>query len=131
MSEALPSSSRRPALLAAVAFFVGAFLGPLIATLTEQAATGWPVMLAAFVAFFPTSLALGYASPRTSWLSALSTLAGVFLGVCFTLLVFLPGSANLFPIAAAIWTGIAFLPSAAGFVGGTVLRLIMERARRA
>ena len=62
-------------------------------------------------------------------LSGLTMISGIFLGVCVRSLT-PPFDCNIWPIAAAIWAALFFIPVAAGALaggfGGRWLRKVMK-----
>ncbi len=65
------------------------------------------VVLWFFAILIPASLLVRVKSNKTSISSAVTVLAGVFVGTCVSIIVFYTDRATLFPIAAAIWTIVA------------------------
>jgi hypothetical protein len=49
-------------------------------------------------------------------------LPGFFVGTCIAAIIYTPDKANIFPIAAAIWTIIAIVPIILGSILGPLVR---------
>jgi len=116
--------------VAAVAFFAGALGGGVLVAWVDESAPGWILVLAVCAVFVPMSGVIGFWFAESAWLSAIGILSGVFVGVCATLLIFFPDAANLFPYAAAVWTGLALVPVSGGALVGVLVRLKKRRRER-
>jgi len=76
----------------------------------------------------PTALLISIKYRATLILNAIAMLAGIFIGTCVAIIVFYPDKANLFPIAAAIWTIVAAIPVASGSaIGFLFTRIFYKR----
>lgn len=78
----------------------------------------------AWTVLFPSSLILAWMTGGRRLLISKAMLAGVFLGTCATMLIALSGRANLFPVAAALFS-LMVLPAvgAGGALGWLACRL--------
>jgi uncharacterized membrane protein len=75
----------------------------------------------------PTNLVISLKYRATSILNAIAMLAGIFIGTCVALIAYYPDKANLFPIAAALWTIAAVIPVAFGSAIGFLTARIFSR----
>jgi hypothetical protein len=77
----------------------------------------------------PTNLVISLKYRVTLILNAIVMLAGIFIGTCVALIVYYPDKANLFPIAAALWTIVAAIPVAFGNAVGFLIARILFRQK--
>ena len=77
----------------------------------------------------PTNLVISLKYRAILILTAIAMLAGIFIGTCVALIVYYPDKANLFPIAAALWTVVATIPVAFGSAIGFLIARILFRHR--
>ena len=76
----------------------------------------------------PTALVISLKYRARLILNAIVILAGIYIGTCVALIHFYPDKANLFPIAAALWTIVAAVPVA--FASGIVFLIARTFFRR-
>jgi hypothetical protein len=73
-----------------------------------------------------TTTAVVFASWKSTFLlnamAVLLILPGFFVGTCIAVIIYHPDKANMFPIAAAIWTIIAIVPIILGSILGPLVR---------
>ncbi|MBP1624021.1 MAG: hypothetical protein H6Q07_2041 [Acidobacteria bacterium] len=81
------------------------------------------------IVLIPAGLVICVLSDHRLALSAATMLSGIFVGTCAAILVHYPERANLFPVAAALWTIVAAIPVALGCAIGSLIA-IGRRVRR-
>jgi len=74
-----------------------------------------------FAILIPASLLVRVKLCNKSTSGTATILAGVFVGTCISIIVFYTDRANLFPIAAAIWTIVAVIPVSLGTAIGSLI----------
>ena len=77
----------------------------------------------------PVAWGLAHADLRSSGLSCITLVGGVFLGACLGMQVFSPPGSNIFPIVAAMRTPAALPGILVGWLGGAACSLLNERGR--
>jgi len=85
-----------------------------------------------FAILFPAAWAICAARPSSFLRNAATTAVmhiGMFAGTCAAIIVYTPDRANLFPIAAAIWTIAASVPIVSGAIFGTIFKRTAKEER--
>jgi hypothetical protein len=77
--------------------------------------------------FIPAALVISLKYRATLIVNAIVILAGFFLGTCVALIFYYPDEANLFPIAAVLWTIVAAIPVAFGSAIGFLIASIFYK----
>ena len=117
------------AIVSTISLLVGACFGYLFLTLNDFDKINFGTILIGWLVLCPAAFVFAL-WPRTSFvLSGLTMISGIFLGVCVRSLT-PPFDCNIWPIAAAIWAALFFIPVAAGALaggfGGRWLRKVMK-----
>jgi hypothetical protein len=112
-----------------VAFAVGVIFPLLFFAFNDPDRVKITVVIIWFlVVLVPASLLVRVKSNKVSILNAVAILAGVFVGTCISIIVFYADRANLFPIAAAMWTIVAVIPVSLGTaIGSLIARLANKK----
>jgi hypothetical protein len=121
--------TRQTAIISVISFLVGASAAFVFLTLNDpDKATFEAINKFGWFVLCPFALILALWSGSTFWLSALSMIAGIFVGVCVRCVI--PVQSNMWPITAAFWTAFFLLPvvagALAGGLGGWCVRKIMK-----
>lgn len=114
----------------AVAICGAAFMAAFL-ILNDPDDLNWkPVQIWSWVLLFPISFAACWFTGGSAKLVSCAILAGIFVGTCITLLVAYFSRANLFPIAATLWTVMAVPSVVSGGLLGWAASGLQKRRRR-